>query len=277
MELHEEATLLALSIMPDVGFMVCTQNTNPLGRRRSAECRRYQVHASAAAQIPDQTIPMTLRHEPGLRSCAAHGRILGLLERLPMTDLNPASIREPTNVSRTRPAHLRGMSVIAGRVHYVPGMAGRGLVIGCRAMGDYSLGEVVKKVRNAARGSDMTVAERKGPSLRYGPRMMQVTAYVRDHPGESSNSVSYATGPHGIRIHGQKAVNRALSAGLIEDRGIGRAFQLHITDTGQDALEVVWPRYADTHTWKATDVQALDPRFIEVTQGPGPASCARIT
>jgi hypothetical protein len=96
--------------------------------------------------------------------------------------------------------------------------------------------------------------------------MLQVAAYVRDHPGESSNSVSYATGPHGIRIHGQKAVNRALSAGLIEDRGIGRAFELHITDTGLDALEAVWPRYADdAHTWKATDVQALDPRFIEVT------------
>jgi hypothetical protein len=95
--------------------------------------------------------------------------------------------------------------------------------------------------------------------------MLQVTAYVRDHPGESSNSVSYATGPHGIRIHGQGAVNRALSAGLIEDRGIGRAFELHITDTGRDALEAVWPRYADAHTWKATDVQALDPRLIEVT------------
>jgi hypothetical protein len=117
-----------------------------------------------------------------------------------------------------------------------------------------------------AQGSDMTVAERKDPRPRYGPRMLQVTAYVRDNPGESSNSVSYATGPHGNRIHGQKAVNRALSAGLIEDRGTGRAFELHITDTGRDALEAVWPRYADdAHTWKATDVQALDPRFIEVT------------
>lgn len=110
------------------------------------------------------------------------------------------------------------------------------------------------------------MAEGKGSRPRYGPRMLQVTAYVRDHPGESSNSVSYAAGPHGIRIHGQKAVNRALSAGLIENRGKGRVFELHITDTGRDALEAVWPRYAgDAHTWKAADLQALDPRFVEVT------------
>jgi hypothetical protein len=115
-------------------------------------------------------------------------------------------------------------------------------------------------------GSDTIAAERKEPKPRYGPRMLQVTAYVRDCPGKSSNAVSYAAGPHGIRIHGQKAVNRALWAGLIEDRGRGRAFELHITDTGRDALEAVWPRYADdAHTWKAADVQALDPRFIEVT------------
>ena len=117
-----------------------------------------------------------------------------------------------------------------------------------------------------AQGSDMTVAERKEPRPRYGPRMLQVTAFVRDHPGESSNAVSYATGPHGIRIHGQKAVNRALWAGLIENRGTGRAFELRITETGRDALEAVWPRYADdAHTWKAADVQGLDPGFIEVT------------
>src|ERR1700761_1104270 len=115
-------------------------------------------------------------------------------------------------------------------------------------------------------GSDTIAAERKEPKPRYGPRMLQVTAYVRDHPGKSSNAVSYAAGPHGIRIHGQKAVNRALWAGLIEDRGRGRAFELHITDTGRDPREAVWPRYADdAHTWKAADVQALDPRFIEVT------------
>ena len=117
-----------------------------------------------------------------------------------------------------------------------------------------------------AHGSDMTTAEKKKSKPRYGPRMLQAAAYVRDCPGASSNSVSYAIGPHGIRIHGQKAVNRALWAGLIEDRGRGRAFELHITDTGRDALEAVWPRYADdAHTWKATDVQALDLRFIEVT------------
>jgi hypothetical protein len=61
-------------------------------------------------------------------------------------------------------------------------------------------------------------------------------------------------------------VNRALFAGLIENRGKGRAFELYITDAGRDALEAVWPRYAyGAHTWKVTDVQALDPRFIEVT------------
>jgi hypothetical protein len=136
---------------------------------------------------------------------------------------------------------------------------------GVESSGDWSVCGVVKTRGMLAQGSDMTVAEKKGPRPRYGPRMLQVTAYVRDHPGESSNSVSYATGPHGNRIHGQKAVNRALSASLIEDRGTGRAFELHITDTGRDALEAVWPHYADAHTWKATDVQALDPRFIEVT------------
>src|SRR3984885_9223651 len=157
------------------------------------------------------------------------------------------------------------MSSFATRVRYVPGMARRGLAMGVETSDDCSVWGVVKTRGMLAQGSDMTVAEKKGPGPRYGPRMLQVTAYVRDHPGESSNSVSYATGAHGIRIHGQKAVNRALSAGLIEDRGTGRAFELHITDTGRDALEAVWPHYADAHTWKATDVQALDPRFIEVT------------
>src|ERR1700735_5376225 len=97
---------------------------------------------------------------------------------------------------------------------------------GVESSGDCSVWGVVKTRGVLAEGSDMTVAEKKGPRPRYGPRMLQVTAYVRDHPGESSNSLSYATGPYGIRIHGQKAVNRALSASLIEDRGTGRAFEL---------------------------------------------------
>ena len=80
--------------------------------------------------------------------------------------------------------HLRGMSVIVSKVHYVPGMARPGERVPSHRV-IVPLGEVVETRGMLAQGSDMTVAERKGPRPRYGPRMLQVTTYVpclRDRP-----------------------------------------------------------------------------------------------
>ena len=75
---------------------------------------------------------------------------------------------------------------------------------------------------------------------RTGPRMIQVTSYVARHPGCPKIRPAEDAGPRGSLRYGYASVNRALRAGLIEDRSAGRShsrgYELHVTPLGREAL-----------------------------------------
>jgi hypothetical protein len=73
----------------------------------------------------------------------------------------------------------------------------------------------------------------KQSSKRIGPVMTDITRYVAAHPGCPKLHPARACGPNGSTKYGYAAVNRALSAGLIEHRGgMGASYQLYVTDKG---------------------------------------------
>lgn len=67
---------------------------------------------------------------------------------------------------------------------------------------------------------------------RIGPKMAQVVDYVSRHPGTPMHPVSVHVGPHGSNGYGWRTVQRALNAGLIENR------PQHAKRAGQWALFV---------------------------------------
>jgi hypothetical protein len=68
---------------------------------------------------------------------------------------------------------------------------------------------------------------------RIGPAMKAAVEYVASHPGCPKLPAAEYCGPHGSRKFGYAAVNRAMRAGLIEDRGTERTrYALHVTAKG---------------------------------------------
>jgi hypothetical protein len=81
--------------------------------------------------------------------------------------------------------------------------------------------------RTTAKGTDMN---------RIGPAMKAATRYVAEHPGCPKLPAAESCGPNSSRKFGYEAVNRAMRAGLIEDRNRGGIYALHITDKGLAAI-----------------------------------------
>jgi hypothetical protein len=72
---------------------------------------------------------------------------------------------------------------------------------------------------------------------RIGPAMIVATRYVAAHPGCPKLPAAEHCGPHGSRKFGYAAVDRAMRAGLIEDRGTSRiAYALYVTGKGAAAI-----------------------------------------
>lgn len=84
---------------------------------------------------------------------------------------------------------------------------------------------------------------RKLAERRIGPKMLDAAAFVAANPGTVKMHAAWAASPWpgsslrscGLQ-YGYAAVNRALGAGLIEDRGQGMRYALHVTDKGRAAL-----------------------------------------
>jgi hypothetical protein len=69
---------------------------------------------------------------------------------------------------------------------------------------------------------------------RVGPVMAAITAYVAGHPGCPKLHPALACGPNGSTRYGYEAVNRAMAAGLIENRGgAAAAYRLYPTGSGE--------------------------------------------
>lgn len=72
---------------------------------------------------------------------------------------------------------------------------------------------------------------------RIGPKMQAAAEYVRHHPGCTKHEVSVAIGPHGSNNFGNRAVLRAIKAGLIEDRGgEPMRYKLYVTEKFFDVI-----------------------------------------
>jgi hypothetical protein len=72
---------------------------------------------------------------------------------------------------------------------------------------------------------------------RTGPGMLAAAAYVASSPGCPKLPVAKTVGPHGSTRFGYAIVDRAIRAGLIEDRNRGaNPYALHITEAGKAAL-----------------------------------------
>ena len=78
---------------------------------------------------------------------------------------------------------------------------------------------------------------------KFGFRTLEATYLVRCWPGSTHNGISGHVGRW--RQTGQDAVNRALSYGLIENRGTPYCFALYVTDKGRTALDNAWPLFSD--------------------------------
>jgi hypothetical protein len=72
---------------------------------------------------------------------------------------------------------------------------------------------------------------------RIGPSQRAVAAYVEANPGCPKLHPAEHVGPHGSRKYGYDAVNRAIRAGLIEDRGT-KTYQLYLTAKGAVLLGI---------------------------------------
>jgi hypothetical protein len=68
-----------------------------------------------------------------------------------------------------------------------------------------------------------------------GPKMREAYYYVKTHPGCSKYAVARHIGPS--PRFGDRAVVRALAAGIIEDKGDGFYYKLHTTSFGVDQIE----------------------------------------
>lgn len=66
-----------------------------------------------------------------------------------------------------------------------------------------------------------------GRKPRIGPVMCAAWAYVRANPGCSKYEVSRAVGPHGSNNYGNRAVWRAIAAGLIRYEFRGGRYHLY--------------------------------------------------
>jgi hypothetical protein len=71
----------------------------------------------------------------------------------------------------------------------------------------------------------MTSKTSKTP--RIGPRMEQVAAFVRRHPGCTKREAAAWVGPRGSLFWGYKSVNRAIRAGLVKCEGDRRRYALY--------------------------------------------------
>ena len=72
---------------------------------------------------------------------------------------------------------------------------------------------------------------------RIGPAMKAAVEYVSANPGCPKLPCARAIGPNGSTKFGYAAIDRAMRAGLIEDRATGRsAYALHVTNAGYSAL-----------------------------------------
>lgn len=69
-------------------------------------------------------------------------------------------------------------------------------------------------------------------STRIGPRMQEVTDFIAGTPGCSQRRAALSLIYHGGRSnqHGRNVVQRALRAGMIENRGTESRFALYAVD-----------------------------------------------
>lgn len=61
-----------------------------------------------------------------------------------------------------------------------------------------------------------------------GPKMVEVVEYVAKHPGCTQQAVARHVGPNGSHKFGARSVQRALAAGLVENKGTVRKYSLEV-------------------------------------------------
>ena len=74
---------------------------------------------------------------------------------------------------------------------------------------------------------------------RIGPAMKAATEYVAAHPGCPKLHAAKYVGPHNSTLYGYRAVDRAISAGLIDAKMIGcrHHYELTVTNKGRTILD----------------------------------------